>query len=32
MRCFVDLSGGEPDRSWRVEFDAMTCQGFGFDT
>jgi len=32
MGCFVDLTGGEPDRSWRVEFDGMRCLGFGFDT
>ena len=32
MGCFVDLPGGEPDRSWRVEFDGMRCEGFGFDT
>ena len=32
MRCFVDLVGGEPDRSWRVEFAGMRCEGFGFDT
>jgi hypothetical protein len=30
--CFVDLVGGEPERSWRVEFDGMRCLGFGFDT
>lgn len=32
MGWFVDLDGGEQDRSWRVEFDGMRCQGFGFDT
>lgn len=32
MSCFVDLIGGEPDRSWRVEFEGMKCLGFGFDT
>jgi hypothetical protein len=32
MGCFVDLIGGERDRSWRVEFDGMKCLGFGFDT
>jgi hypothetical protein len=32
MGCFVDLAGGEPERSWRVEFDGMKCLGFGFDT
>ncbi len=32
MGCFVDLIGGEPERSWRVEFDGMKCMGFGFDT
>ena len=32
MGCFVNLSEGERDRSWRAEFDGMTCQGFGFDT
>jgi hypothetical protein len=32
MGCFVDLIGGEPDRSWRVEFGGMRCEGFGFDT
>jgi hypothetical protein len=32
MGCLVDLPGGEPDRSWRVEFDGTRCEGFGFDT
>jgi hypothetical protein len=32
MGCFVDLPGGELDRSWRVEFSGMRCEGFGFDT
>ena len=32
MGCFVDLIGGEPERSWRVEFEGMRCAGFGFDT
>jgi hypothetical protein len=32
MGCFVDLIGGERDRSWRVEFELMRCLGFGFDT
>lgn len=32
LGCFVDLIGGERDRSWRVEFDGMRCLGFGFDT
>ena len=32
MGCFVELIGGEPERSWRVEFDGQRCAGFGFDT
>jgi hypothetical protein len=32
MGCLVDLAGGEPDKSWRVEFDGHDCLGFGFDT
>jgi hypothetical protein len=32
MGCFVDLVGGEPERSWRVEFEGLKCLGFGFDT
>jgi hypothetical protein len=32
MGCVVDLVGGEPDRSWRVEFEGCICLGFGFDT
>ena len=30
--CLVDMVGGEPDRSWRVEFEGTRCLGFGFDT
>ena len=32
MGCFVELIGGEPERSWRVEFEGQSCSGFGFDT
>lgn len=32
MLCFVNLGEGERDRSWRVEFDGIRCEGFGFDT
>jgi hypothetical protein len=32
MGCFVDLIGGELNRSWFVEFEEMRCLGFAFDT
>lgn len=32
LGCFVGLSEGERDRSWRAEFEGMRCLGFGFDT
>jgi hypothetical protein len=32
LGCFVGLIGGEPERSWRVEFNGLDCPGFGFDT
>ncbi len=31
-RILADLEGGEGDRSWRVEFKEMDCEGIGFDT
>jgi hypothetical protein len=29
--CYVSLDGGDPDRSWVVEFEGLKCLGFYFD-
>lgn len=31
-RALIDLDGGEPYRSWRIEFRERECEGLGFDT
>jgi hypothetical protein len=32
LRIIADLSGGERDRAWRIEYGGLTCEGIGFDT